>query len=715
MRLIEENYRSGRDVGIEDMIEYFDQPERFNDFNKLTAPEWAYVQEEMRRCKESFTYAARNYLRVVTKKGEELPFTLWEVQELILETLQWLQDKKRPAKLLILKARQLGASTLIESIIAWVAMFYPNRNCLVVSYDPDHCAYLFGLMQYIYDRMPWWLQPMCSSRKYEKGLVFENPDEKQRRRNPGLNSRVITQAANKLTGVGTGTRLNAAHLSEIALWEKAREVIEKDIKNALVEDWQTIAVGESTANGCNNYFYSFWKKMVENEEAAGWYPKFFPWFFEKSRFVPPPLGWRPHEVEEQMRESISVDWVRCQKCSAFQDRMFLGIDRSGKVCLKCNEGILNPYILASGQLKFMEDARKNAETDPDTAKLLTQELCSTAQGAFVSSGFPIFPEASQNWVNLTVRDPKFKGHFDQLDHFHAWLPAEDKCSLEGCAMDHRFDDKDVWVWEMPLVDVEYYIGADVGEGIGQDRSVAFVMRRGYGQNPDRQVALFKSSTTDPIGFAIVLKSLGKMYNEAEIAIEINKFDSTMTYLRHNLMYPNLYRWKYLEGDSNLLSNRYGWSTNDKTRKRIIINMMRMLQAKQIVIRSKTFAEEMKQFQREDFRTLSRSGAMDDNHDDEVMAAMICIYCAHESEYDEKLGYVPIQRKASLESSPWALNCSVCGEKVGVEAPDERGNCPKCGSIRVFYEKKQLLTKGDMLYKEFEKREESSIDRDYALL
>lgn len=225
MRLIEENYRSGRDVGIEDMIEYFDQPERFNDFNKLTAPEWAYVQEEMRRCKESFTYAARNYFRVVTKKGEELPFTLWEVQELILETLQWLQDKKRPAKLLILKARQLGASTLIESIIAWVAMFYPNRNCLVVSYDPDHCAYLFGLMQYIYDRMPWWLQPMCSSRKYEKGLVFENPDEKQRRRNPGLNSRVITQAANKLTGVGTGTRLNAAHLSEIALWEKAREVI----------------------------------------------------------------------------------------------------------------------------------------------------------------------------------------------------------------------------------------------------------------------------------------------------------------------------------------------------------------------------------------------------------------------------------------------------------------------------------------------------------
>lgn len=76
MRLIEENYRSGRDVGIEDMIEYFDQPERFNDFNKLTAPEWAYVQEEMRRCKESFTYAARNYFRVVTKKGEELPFTL---------------------------------------------------------------------------------------------------------------------------------------------------------------------------------------------------------------------------------------------------------------------------------------------------------------------------------------------------------------------------------------------------------------------------------------------------------------------------------------------------------------------------------------------------------------------------------------------------------------------------------------------------------------
>ncbi|NJL71933.1 MAG: hypothetical protein HC888_10155, partial [Candidatus Competibacteraceae bacterium] len=76
MRLIESTgYRPSQDVGIIDSIEYFNEPQRINRWDRLTASEAAWLEQEIEKCRDSFSYLARNYFRIVTKqKGKYFEF-----------------------------------------------------------------------------------------------------------------------------------------------------------------------------------------------------------------------------------------------------------------------------------------------------------------------------------------------------------------------------------------------------------------------------------------------------------------------------------------------------------------------------------------------------------------------------------------------------------------------------------------------------------------
>lgn len=721
MRFLEPKRISGRDAGIAELIEYFDADERVGRWDLLTDKELEIIEGEATRCKEHFSYAARNYFSMVNKRREEKIFEFWESQMLILDRLQQLQDRRRPGKILVVKARQLGCSLLLEMLVAWKSMFFQNTNSAVVSYDPDHSAYLFSLMQYVYDRMPWWLRPMCSSREFKNGLVFENPNYEDRRRNPGLNSRITVQSANKLTGVGQGIKINVFHGSEIGDWANAAEVIDGDLVNALVEDWDTIAALESTAKGSGNYFHRLWLRNVELGESAEWHPIFMPWFFESTRVLAPPGGWRPKPEELQMQQQVEMEWLRCSNptCKQYHERLFRDRDRSGSVCPTCTNGFLVAYKLTPEQMFWREVKRLNSDRDEVSAKLLKQEMATTATDAFQSSGYTLFPEVCQSFVQQTVREPRLKGHFDGKDQFHAIHPVTLQCVLNGCGADHYADARDVWVWELPDPNSEYVMGADVAEGLGgpdSDFSVAVVLRLGKNGAPDRQVAKFRSNTTSPIEFAYMMKSLGKWYNTAMIAVELNKYDIAAGTLRFNLQYPNLYRWKALDA-TNILTNKFGWVTNQVTKPRLYQTFIRYLKANMVIIRSKNCSEEMKTFQKEDMQSRGAEAALG-AFDDELMATMIALYCGHEAEYDDNLGYQPFSKRVTLDNAPWIMSCGACGEKWGQEAPNERVNCPKCNSIRIYGQKNSDFVKDEMketITDELFDPPESSFAKEYELL
>ncbi len=695
-----------RDPEMSELIEYFDEP-RFHGpkiktdadrFALLTVREVQTIQGIIEKCRESFSYAARNFFWITTKSRGDQLLKLKESQELIYQELIRLKSKGLHMKVQILKARQLGCSTFVEGLIAWRTMFFRNVNAVVVSYDAEHAADLFAIMQRIFDGLPWFLKPQCSSREYKDGLTFSNPDYADRRHNPGLNSGVKVHGANKRTGVGTGTRISAAHLSEYAIYppDYARDVIEQDIQNALAEDDpEMFAILESTARGAGTYAYNLWNKNVELGDQAEWHPIFIPWFFETTRVIAPPRGWRPEPPEVTMNERVMVDWIRCDnpECLQYQERYQKTADREGENCETCNAGTLKSYSLSDGQMYWMQRKRKNAQKDAESVKKLAQEMAATAESAWTLSGTPVFGEGAQEYVNSCVRPPLKEGFLDKDGNFHGADPKKirlnpnnneyyEACYVEECDQDHAFGDHNgetpYQVWREPEKDAEYCVGADVSEGLGGefDYSVGSVLKINRNGGQDEVVAVFRSNLIDPIAFAQVLNFIGRTYNEAIMAVEVNRYDSCMSWMRFQLQYPNLYQRKYMDL-LNPQPNKVGWLTSPISKPRLYQTMKRWLQHKLIVSYSRNFAAEIKTFTKdEDERSATAEGG---SHDDECIGTMIALYCAHEGDWDDSLGQMNVKRELTMDSAPWHMACSAC-QLIWPAHNNTDKNCPRCGCM-----------------------------------
>lgn len=662
-----------QDTEVAQLIEHLDQEGKVGQWDKLSAAEYSVVLKELQRCRRDFIYAARNYFWILTKRDGEKLFSLWPGQELILQKILEIKAKGQLQKILIIKGRQLGCSTLIEALIAWSTMFFSGRTSLVVSYDREHSAqYLFPIMQFIYDRLPWWLQPTTAGRRVD-GIFFENPDPKSRGKNPGLNSRIMVKGANSTTGVGQGTRLTGVHCSEAADWDDhtAKEIIAEDMVNALVEGPDTFAIIETTAKGANRYIHRLWKKCVERAEEAEWYPLFLPSFFEDSRRRPCTVDFHIEPIDKRMRERVIAEWVRCRnnECRQYHLRFKRGEDRSGTICVTCNVGEVWPYELANEQLNWFQHRRKTAEGDDDSLKKLKQDLCLTSEEAFQVSGYQIFGNRAQDFANDSVREPIAYGDFDNSGRFHgcdtrattikAKAGEYFPCFQKDCTADHTYDENPLRLWEWPIPGAEYVCGADIAEGLSgrSDYSVGCVLRVSQSGGGDFHVATYRINTMGPIPFAAKLNHLGRFYNEALMSPEANRYDIVIGQLRLQYNYGNLYRWKHLDS-INMMSSKLGWYTNVSSRPRLWQTFKSWLNQEQLHVRSHNLVEEMKNFVKDDWDDVS-AGGDGDSHDDELMAGMIALYTAHETDYNDNLGMVVPKAELTMENAPYKIECLNC--------------------------------------------------------
>lgn len=593
-----------------------------------------------------------------------------------------------------------NCSLLIEALIAWRTMFFPNTKALIVSVVKENSADLFGLLLHIYDHMPWWLKPQLASREEKDGLWFNNPDPEMRSLRPGLDSKIYVQFSTQVAGVGQGKTLRAVHVSEYAdfLQRNFRALMEGDLLPAIADNPEAFAFLESTGRGAGTYSHDLWKSCEKMGERSDWYPLFLPWFFESTRIMAPPGGWRPMKPEAALRERIKAEWVRCNQCNQYMPAAFGGESRAGTICTACNRGTLESYLLTDAQAYWKETKRLNAESkDAESLKQHTAEYATTAEEAWQLSGYCVFDETCLTKANATVRNPHTCpdvrcGFLDSHGRFHSMRGK--RCIEKGCQADHRFDDESFFVWEMPLPDHAYSIGVDVSEGIGQDYSVIAVTKIGRGFAPDEQVAIWRSNRIDPIELAAYANFIGRMYNEGMMAVEYNTgFRATADTLRFQHEYPNFFEWKHLDA-KNPRTNRLHWMTMTNTKPKLWQTLRKWIKAERYLVRSPNTLSEMKTFRRDDEND-ARDGSAGHEagaKDDELMATMISLYCAHEGEADER-GQIPIRvQEESTEPIRYRMACLSCGFGKeqgkdgkwpwGASRPEEDSRCPKCYSIRI---------------------------------
>jgi hypothetical protein len=689
-----------RDVDVADLVDYFDQFEqrvlvsapnakKVDLWAHLSPKEESVILSEIERCGADFSYAARNYFWIINKetKQDQL-LKLWESQEYLLGELMRLRAMGRSQRIIIIKSRQLGMSTVAESLIAHRSFFSKNADSFIVSYDDDHAAYLFGIVLHIYDKLPWWMRPMESSREFKKGLILDNPEPDDRRLNPGLNSKITAKGAMAVTGVGQGRGLAFAHISEFAdfIEDKAREIIEEDIENALVDSVASAGILETTPKGAGTYSHDLWLRMEKLGDRATWMPVYLPWFFDRSKRMISLPDWRPKQEEADIRTRAMQDWVRCDnaECEQFHRRHSALRDISGTTCRTCGTGIVHPHVVPSEQLAWMQWRREGVEGDEKSINKLLQEQSSTAEESFRVSGVRLFSQKAMAFAQNSIKEPLYGGFIDRTVRFHAVSPATGRCVLAGCEADHSYDSDDIIVWELPQSRCVYVVSGDVAEGLGgtNDYSVAQVIKVDKHGGADEQVAEFASNTIDPEAFADLLSLLGRLYNDALLASELNATAGGIVShsLRVKLQYPNLYRplrAAHINAEGGSL---IGWKTTNVTKPTIYLAFRKALESRMLCVRCKFTVTEINNFRKDDQGSRSM-GAMT-GHDDRVMALMICYFVAHERDWDEDGGTVRYRTPLTVESAPYIFNCLGCGHLWPGATPKEYDHCPACGTMHV---------------------------------
>ena len=236
-------------------------------------------------------------LKIKTKSGTVVPFRLNDAQRKLYAVAKRQQDAGKPVRLIILKARQLGFSTLTEGLIFHACATRKNVNALIVAHREDATANLFRMSKLFYDELPAPVKPMLRASNAQE-LVFENPSKlrSEREARPGLRSRIRCATAGG-RGIGRSDTLQCVHLSEYAFWPdgadgKASTLV--GILQAVPSLPGTMVVIESTANGFED-FKERWDAAVAGENDFE--PVFFAWFENPDYSMPvvPGTEWTPEE------------------------------------------------------------------------------------------------------------------------------------------------------------------------------------------------------------------------------------------------------------------------------------------------------------------------------------------------------------------------------------------------------------------------------------
>ena len=238
-------------------------------------------------------------LKIKTKSGTVVPFRLNDAQRKLYAVAKRQQDAGKPVRLIILKARQLGFSTLTEGLIFHACATRRNVNALIVAHREDATANLFRMSKLFYDELPAPVKPMLRASNAQE-LVFENPSKlrSEREARPGLRSRIRCATAGG-RGIGRSDTLQCVHLSEYAFWPDGADGKASTlagILQAVPSLPGTMVVIESTANGFED-FKERWDAAVAGENDFE--PVFFAWFENPDYSMPvvPGTEWTPEELD----------------------------------------------------------------------------------------------------------------------------------------------------------------------------------------------------------------------------------------------------------------------------------------------------------------------------------------------------------------------------------------------------------------------------------
>lgn len=484
------------------------------------------IEKKFDRYLNNFGTFCEEQLYIKDENAEIRTLTIRDryAQRKIAEYLVGCFLREEPIRLIILKARRFGVSTIVNAFFFWLTALGYNRNCYVFSHDETGVSYLFDMHKLFYDNLDPDIKPM-KRHDNSKKFSFENPNETERATNPGRRSEIRVGSL-KSRNTGSGYLTHLLHLSELAKAPNPEELM-ASIKPSVPKPPKFSAVViESTAFGAGNYFHKQW--LDAKTGSNGFHPMFFPWFKHEEYVMAVPDGFTLSAHETALKNKYKLS----------DDRM-----------------VWRRWVLEN-----------ECDNDEDIFK---QEYPSNEDEAFLVTGRTVFAPSTLEFYDDHIPTALWEGELEITTTERGEESVMTK--KEG----GQFK-----IFEFPDIgrENEYCLGADVAEGIDLkvkgkkqigDRSSFHIFNRKTGGLAASWVGHIAADT-----FGKMLVAVGRYFNEAFLGIEANNHGlTTLTMVKmYDYDLERVYHRESYENEFDTYTKKMGWWTSVKTKPLLVDNL-----------------------------------------------------------------------------------------------------------------------------------------------
>lgn len=529
------------------------------------------------RLKQDFEFWAATCGKIKDKLSPDVvPFVLRPAQRKLLKELEDMRWKNMPIRIILLKARQWGGSTMIQIYMVWIQLFHmENWNSVIIAHTEDAARNIRSMYTRVGLTHPKDIQKM----------TFKPFEGSQKNR--------VLEERGCVIGIGSSEKpdsqrsfdIKMTHLSEVAFFKstelKSAEDLVQSIRGSVPSLPYTVAVLESTAKGVGNFFHKEW--LIAEEGNSGYRPVFVAWWEIEIYLLPVP------NVFKFVAAFTEHDWYLWD----------LGATLEG----------INWY-----------KTFKNNENYDDWR--MSSEFPSTSVEAFQSTGRRAFAPEYVLRARKNVIDPIFVGEV-----------YGDATKGEGALKNlelKKVSTGDLKIWSFPdntPVSNRYIGFADIGgRNPKADYSVLKVFDRYWmidGGVPE--VAAIYRTHMDQDLFAWKCAQIMWLYNKGLLAVEVNSLikrglnsegSHHLTVLDEiSPYYQNLYTRTNPERIIEGAPIMYGFHTNQSTKPMIIDTLNAAIRDEGYIERDKRTCDEMDSYE---LKNTGVYGAVDGAKDDCVV-------------------------------------------------------------------------------------------------
>jgi hypothetical protein len=560
------------------------------------------LEQERCRIVEDFEYWCARCVTIKDKmSSRNVPLVLNQPQRRLLAVMEEQRAAGQPVRVIVLKARQWGGSTLVQMYLAWMQLVrHKGWNSIICGHLHVTSKSIKRMYNLLLRRYPRELTEEDGPLLFTK--LEGQPNVQQIEARDCL---VLTSSARSEDAV-RGYDIAMAHLSEVAFWKASAmhspDDLVRSVCGSVALKPETVIVLESTANGVGDYFHDEWTRTLAGQSD------------KEALFVP----WYEIEIYRKRVDDAQALW---DDMDEYEHKLW-------------DEG------RTLEQINWYHYKRREYRDH----SLMMAEYPNNELEAFVATGSnPFDPEHLDELERGCMVEPIFKGD----------IMGAGPCGLEA-KKDIRLVEGSkglLKVWELPEkrtpTIVKYLVVVDVGgRSADSDYSVIAVWRVGDGMRKSAIVAQWRGHI-DHDQLAWKSMQLAVFYNKALLVIESNTLtneearagESNFILDKLYSVYGNLYKRN---------SGQLGFHTNAKTKPAAVTALIEALRDGGYVERDRDAVNEMRNYEYSRGRYAARVG----KHDDILMTRAIGLLLLGDKRVFSRQDTPPAK---SLTADDWNAN------------------------------------------------------------